>query len=122
MTIRNDSHDFTGTETGIYVMSVAAKLCGMHPQTLRKYERAGLLTPRRNSHYRLYSNRDIARLRAIKDLVDEMGLNIAGVDLTLRVQEKLARFAQSIEAMELETEQKSQLHQEIRAILELMRF
>ena len=56
--------------SGVYVMRVAAMLTGMHPQTLRKYERAGLLEPSRNKKLRMYSDNDIARLRMIKHLVD----------------------------------------------------
>ena len=71
---------------GIYVISVAARLLNMHPQTLRKYERFGLVNPTRTLGIRrLYSNEDIARLKAIKFLVDEIGLNLAGVELALQL-------------------------------------
>ena len=82
----------TGTKeksTGVYVMRVAAMLSGMHPQTLRKYERAGLLTPSRSNKVRLYSDEDIARLKMIKYLVDDLGLNLSGVELALKVQDCL---------------------------------
>ena len=69
---------------GIYVISVAARMLEMHPQTLRKYERAGLVTPIRTvGMLRLYSEEDMARLRLIKHLVGELGLNLAGVQLVL---------------------------------------
>ena len=69
---------------GVYIISVAARLLEMHPQTLRKYERAGLVTPSRtDGMLRLYSEVDIARLRLIKHLVGELGLNLAGVQLVL---------------------------------------
>ena len=69
---------------GLYIISVAAQILDMHPQTLRKYERAGFIEPPRLGTLRLYSDEDIARLRLIKYLVDELGLNLAGVELALR--------------------------------------
>jgi MerR family transcriptional regulator, heat shock protein HspR len=74
----------------VFVISVAARLLEMHPQTLRKYEREGLIAPSRTSgNLRLYSDRDIARLRQVKYLVEERGLNLAGVQLALEVTRRL---------------------------------
>jgi MerR family transcriptional regulator/heat shock protein HspR len=74
----------------VYTMAVAARLTGMHPQTLRKYERAGLLTPARPSgNQRLYSEADIERLRRIQYLVDTKGVNIAGLELALAMTDRL---------------------------------
>jgi MerR family transcriptional regulator/heat shock protein HspR len=71
---------------GVYIISVAARILEMHPQTLRKYERAGLVKPSRTGGMlRLYSEVDIARLRLIKHLVGDLGLNLAGVQLVLEV-------------------------------------
>ena len=71
---------------GVYIISVAARILEMHPQTLRKYERAGLVTPSRTvGMLRLYSEDDIARLRLIKHLVGDLGLNVAGVQLVLQM-------------------------------------
>ena len=71
---------------GVYVISVAARILAMHPQTLRKYERMGLLSPVRTvGMFRLYSEEDIARLRLIKHLVGDLGLNLAGVQLALSI-------------------------------------
>ena len=71
---------------GVYIISVAARILEMHPQTLRKYERAGLVKPSRTGGMlRLYSEEDIARLRLIKHLVGDLGLNVAGVQLVLQV-------------------------------------
>lgn len=70
-------------------MQVAAMLTGLHPQTLRKYERVGLVNPHRLNTLRLYSEEDIALCRIIRKLADEMGLNLAGVELALRLQQKL---------------------------------
>ncbi|MBI2867971.1 MAG: MerR family transcriptional regulator [Chloroflexi bacterium] len=74
---------------GVYIISVAARLLEMHPQTLRKYERFGFVAPGRAGPLRLYSDEDIARLRLIKHLVDDLGLNLAGVELALQVLNRL---------------------------------
>ena len=71
---------------GVYIISVAARILSMHPQTLRKYERIGLVRPSRTvGMLRLYSEEDIARLRLIKHLVGDLGLNLAGVQLALEL-------------------------------------
>ena len=78
---------------GVYIISVAARILEMHPQTLRKYERIGLVRPSRTmGMLRLYSEEDVARLRLIKHLVGEMGLNLAGVQLALRLFNRLLRM------------------------------
>lgn len=70
----------------LFVISVAARLVEMHPQTLRKYEREGLIAPSRTSgNLRLYSDEDIERLRQVKYLVEQRGLNLAGVQLALEL-------------------------------------
>ena len=77
-------------EEGLYIISVAARILRMHPQTLRKYERVGLVRPSRTvGMLRLYSERDIAKLRMIKHLVDEMRLNLAGVEMAMAVFDRL---------------------------------
>src|SRR3954467_11352517 len=74
----------------LFVISVAARLVQMHPQTLRKYEREGLIVPSRTSgNLRLYSDRDIELLRQVKYLVEDVGLNLAGVQLALQLTNKL---------------------------------
>lgn len=74
----------------LFVISVAARLVEMHPQTLRKYEREGLIAPSRTTgNLRLYSDRDIERLRQVKYLVEERGLNLAGVQLALELTARL---------------------------------
>ncbi|HEV2109301.1 MAG TPA: MerR family transcriptional regulator [Thermomicrobiales bacterium] len=74
----------------LFVISVAARLVEMHPQTLRKYEREGLVAPSRTTgNLRLYSDRDIERLRQVKYLVEERGLNLAGVQLALELTASL---------------------------------
>jgi MerR family transcriptional regulator/heat shock protein HspR len=74
----------------VFVISVAARLLEMHPQTLRKYEREGLIAPSRTTgNLRLYSDRDIERLRQVKYLVEERGLNLAGVQLALELTNRI---------------------------------
>jgi len=74
----------------LFVISVAARLVEMHPQTLRKYEREGLIAPSRTSgNLRLYSDEDIERLRQVKYLVEHRGLNLAGVQLVLELTRAL---------------------------------
>ncbi len=76
---------------GLYIISVASRMLRMHPQTLRKYERVGLVSPSRtDGMLRLYSERDIAKLRMIKHLVDELRLNLAGVEMAMAVFDRLS--------------------------------
>jgi MerR family transcriptional regulator/heat shock protein HspR len=78
-----------------FVISVATVMVGVHPQTLRQYERVGLVQPQRtNGRQRLYSQADIDRLRQVQRLVNELGVNLAGVDVILRMSERI----QSMEA------------------------
>ncbi len=78
-----------GTDTPVYVISVAAGLTGLHPRTLRIYEEKGLVQPARRKHGRLYSERDLERVRLIRHLTQERGLNLAGVSVILEVYERL---------------------------------
>jgi MerR family transcriptional regulator/heat shock protein HspR len=83
---------------GVYVMRVASMLTGMHPQTLRKYERAGLLEPSRYRTLRMYSKEDIDRLKKIRHLVDDLGLNIAGVKVALKVHDTVLKTSKQLES------------------------
>lgn len=79
----------------LYIISVAADLVNMHPQTLRLYERRGLVAPKRQGKNRLYSQSDIERLQYIQQLTQELGINLAGVEKIIRLQmelEGLKRF------------------------------
>lgn len=97
---RVESPPEEGEKRGVYVISVAARLLNMHPQTLRKYERLGLVSPSRTEGMlRLYSEEDIARLRLIKYLVEEVGMNLAGVELTLQMLSRLADLRRRLRAM-----------------------
>ena len=83
-----------------FVISVAARLVGLHAQTLRYYERAGLLSPSRSGgRQRLYSVIDIERLRRIKTLTDEMGVNLAGAEVALKLMERIADMQQKIDQL-----------------------
>lgn len=75
-------------ELPVYVISVAAELAGVHPRTLRIYEAKGLIRPARRKHMRLFSERDVQRVRLIQYLTQEVGLNLAGVRLFLEIQER----------------------------------
>jgi MerR family transcriptional regulator/heat shock protein HspR len=89
---------------GVYTMAVASRLTGMHPQTLRKYERAGLLTPvRQEGNQRLYSEADIRRLRRIRYLVEVKGVNVAGLGLTLAMSDRLDAIGADATHAELQT-------------------
>ena len=82
----------------VFMISVAAELAEMHPQTLRMYERRGLIRPKRSSKStRLYSMDDVERLRRIQQLVSECGLNLAGVERVLEMEEQLARMERRLE-------------------------
>jgi MerR family transcriptional regulator, heat shock protein HspR len=85
----------------VYVISVAAHLVGMHPQTLRLYEREGLIEPRRTpKKSRRYSERDIERLREIQRLTQEAGINLAGVRMVIEMRERLAHLEELVGEME----------------------
>lgn len=87
----------------IYMISVAAELVGMHPQTLRIYEAKGLVRPKRTAgNTRLYSERDVERLRVIQRLTTELGLNLSGVELALKLEDQLQRMQARIERLERE--------------------
>lgn len=79
----------TDNPRGVYVISIAAEILDMHPQTLRKYERVGFIVPSRRGMFRFYSEEDITQLRFIKHLVEDKELNLAGVELALALRSKL---------------------------------
>lgn len=80
-------------DRGVFMISVAAELAEMHPQTLRMYENRGLITPKRSpKNTRLYSQEDVEKLRRIQEMTAEQGLNLAGVETVLELEEKLERM------------------------------
>jgi MerR family transcriptional regulator/heat shock protein HspR len=86
-----------------YMISVAADLVGMHPQTLRVYESKGLIRPKRTGgNTRLYSEADLDRLRLIQTLTNDLGLNLAGVEQVLHLQDEVQRMRRQLDRMERE--------------------
>jgi len=104
-----------------YMISVAAELVGMHPQTLRMYEQKGLVRPQRTAgNTRLYSEADLERLRLIQRLTTELGLNLAGVEAVLGLEEQLQRMQSRMELLEREMRDAvEQVHKQYRRDLVL---
>jgi MerR family transcriptional regulator/heat shock protein HspR len=101
----------TERERPRYMISVAAELVGMHPQTLRIYESKGLIRPKRTpGGTRLYSDGDVERLQLIQQLTTELGLNLAGVERVLHLEDQLRRMHRRLERIERE------MHETIRNI------
>ena len=107
----------------IYMISVAADLVGMHPQTLRIYEQKGLVRPQRTpGGTRLYSEADVERLRIIQRLTTELGLNLAGVELVLRLEDELRKAHAQVERLQQQVRDEVQrVHREYRRDLVLYR-
>ena len=106
-----------------YMISVAAELVGMHPQTLRIYEQKGLVRPSRTAgNTRLYSEADLERLRLIQRLTTELGLNLAGVELVLRLEDELRKAHRRVERLERRlAEEVQKVHRQYRRDLVLYR-
>jgi MerR family transcriptional regulator/heat shock protein HspR len=89
------------SDHGVFMISVAAELAEMHPQTLRMYEARGLIAPKRSAKgTRLYSQEDVERLRRIQEMTAELGLNLAGVERVLALEEQLERARKRVAALE----------------------
>ncbi len=87
----------TERDEPIFVISVAARMIGVHAQTLRYYERAGLIVPSRSEgNRRYYSQDDLERLRRIKALIDDMGVNLAGAEIALRLMERVSELEEEV--------------------------
>jgi MerR family transcriptional regulator/heat shock protein HspR len=106
-----------------YMISVAAELVGMHPQTLRIYEQKGLVRPQRTAgNTRLYSDADVERLRLIQRLTGELGLNLAGVERVLYMEDELQRMRRRLERLEGEMRRAlEEVHRQYRRDLVLYR-
>ena len=106
-----------------YMISVAADIVGMHPQTLRIYEQKGLVRPKRTAgNTRLYSDRDLERLQLIQRLTTELGLNLAGVELVLRLEDELKKAHARIERLQQQLRDEVQnVHKQYRRDLVLYR-
>ncbi|MDX6652030.1 MAG: MerR family transcriptional regulator, heat shock protein HspR [Solirubrobacterales bacterium] len=104
---------------GVFMISIAAELAGMHPQTLRMYEARGLIRPQRSpKQTRLYSQRDVEMLRRIQQMTSEEGLNLAGVELVLEMERKVEQMRAEIGRMRQRAEQ---MEREMAAEMERMR-
>jgi len=86
-----------------YVISIAARILGIQSHTLRYYERIGVIEPSRSQgNIRLYSERDIAQLRRVKTLMDDLGVNLAGVEVILRMSQRMTELQRRVEELEAE--------------------
>ncbi len=111
------------SERGVFMISVAAELADMHPQTLRMYEARGLIEPKRSPKgTRLYSQKDVERLRRIQEMTAQLGMNLAGVERVFELEEQLEAMARKVRAMEkraaelkAEVQRLEQLRRELRA-------
>ena len=100
-------------DRGVFMISVAAELADMHPQTLRMYEARGLIEPKRSPKgTRLYSYSDVERLRRIQEMTAELGLNLAGVERVLELEEQLGRARRKVDALQREL---AETHKELDA-------
>jgi MerR family transcriptional regulator/heat shock protein HspR len=98
-----DERDHSVDNEPCFVISVAARMVGMHAQTLRAYERMGLLSPTRSlGQRRMYSQSDIARLREIQGLMTDLGVNLAGVDVIFRMRERMRQMEAEVEHLRRE--------------------
>jgi MerR family transcriptional regulator/heat shock protein HspR len=89
------------SDRGVFMISVAAELADMHPQTLRMYEARGLIEPKRSPKgTRLYSHEDVERLRRIQEMTAELGMNLAGVERVFELEGQLASMAKKVKALE----------------------
>jgi MerR family transcriptional regulator/heat shock protein HspR len=111
------------SDRGVFMISVAAELADMHPQTLRMYEARGLIEPKRSPKgTRLYSHKDVERLRRIQEMTAELGMNLAGVERVFELEEELDLMARKVAALEkrareltAEVERLEALRRELRA-------
>jgi len=105
------------TDRGVFMISVAAELADMHPQTLRMYEQRGLVEPKRSPRgTRLYSQADVEKLRRIQEMTGELGLNLAGVQRVLDLESEVQSMHERIEQLELQA-----LHAQVELAEELER-
>ena len=111
------------SERGVFMISVAAELADMHPQTLRMYEARGLIEPKRSPKgTRLYSHKDVERLRRIQEMTAELGMNLAGVERVFELEQELESMSRKVAALEkravelkTEVERLESLRRELRA-------
>jgi MerR family transcriptional regulator, heat shock protein HspR len=124
-TRRSSARIEVSTDRGVFMISVAAELADMHPQTLRMYEARGLIEPQRSPKgTRLYSHQDVERLRRIQEMTAELGMNLAGVERVFELEEQLDSMARKVRSLErraaeltAEVERLEALRRELRAEL-----
>jgi MerR family transcriptional regulator/heat shock protein HspR len=115
---RVESEQRIDQERGVFMISVAAELAEMHPQTLRMYEARGLITPKRSpKKTRLYSQADVEQLRRIQQMTSEEGLNLAGVETVLELERRLERLRSEMARMRKRaTEMESRMSDELQRL------
>ncbi len=121
--VTTTTHVQVSSERGVFMISVAAELADMHPQTLRMYEARGLIEPQRSPKgTRLYSHRDVERLRRIQEMTAELGMNLAGVERVFELEGQLESMARKVRLLEkraaelkAEVERLEALRRELRA-------
>ena len=101
----------SGRDRGVYMISVAAELAGMHPQTLRIYESRGLIMPKRSpKNTRLYSQEDVRLLKRIQELTGELGMNLAGVERVFELEQEMERMRSRMRTLERQAERLERPH------------
>jgi MerR family transcriptional regulator, heat shock protein HspR len=121
--IRTSARIEVASDRGVFMISVAAELADMHPQTLRMYEARGLIEPKRSPKgTRLYSHADVERLRRIQEMTAELGMNLAGVERVFELEEKLGAMERKVKGLEkragelkAEVERLEKIRRELRA-------
>jgi MerR family transcriptional regulator/heat shock protein HspR len=116
--------DAPESSRGVYMISVAADLAGMHPQTLRIYETRGLITPKRSpKNTRLYSQQDVDRLRRIQELTGELGMNLAGVERVFELEEEIDRMRRRMRNLERHAQRvQAELQKELERVRRSFKF
>jgi MerR family transcriptional regulator/heat shock protein HspR len=117
--LRRTTRVEVSSDRGVFMISVAAELAEMHPQTLRMYEARGLIEPKRSPKgTRLYSHKDVERLRRIQEMTAELGMNLAGVERVFELEETVEAMSRKLAALE---KRASQLKAEVERLEELRR-
>src|SRR5580693_3059808 len=115
--VRHTARIEVDSERGVFMISVAAELAEMHPQTLRMYEARGLIEPQRSPKgTRLYSQKDVDRLRRIQEMTAELGMNLAGVERVFELEQQLEATSRKVAALEKRAEQLSGEVQRLEAV------
>src|ERR1700744_3608861 len=104
--VRTTTRVEVSSDRGVFMISVAAELAEMHPQTLRMYESRGLIEPKRSPKgTRLYSQKDVDRLRRIQEMTAELGMNLAGVERVFELEQQLEMMSRKVSALQRRAEE-----------------